>query len=144
MKKVFPADRIALVQGIVFLVSGVWPVIHMRSFEAVAGRKTDKWLVRTVGILVAVVGGALLRARTTRRITPEIALTAAGSAAGLAAIDFRYGLPGRIPRRYLLDGLMEAGFAILWLPHLMHGEPNGSDAQQETTYTEHAPVAASE
>jgi hypothetical protein len=111
-------DQIALLQGAVFLLSGVWPVVHIRSFEAVAGRKTDKWLVRTVGLLVAVIGYVLLRARSSRRITPEVAALAAGSAGGLAAIDFVYGTRGTIPRRYLLDGLMETAFVLLWLPHL--------------------------
>lgn len=29
----------------VWIASGLWPIVHMRSFEAVAGRKRDKWLV---------------------------------------------------------------------------------------------------
>jgi hypothetical protein len=111
-------ERLALVQGLIFVVSGIWPVLHMRSFEAVAGSKTDNWLVRTVGILVAVTGFVLLKARASERLTPEVQMLGAGTAAGLAAIDAVYGVPGVIPRRYLLDGIMEAGFVALWWPHL--------------------------
>jgi hypothetical protein len=126
-KKLLSAGRIALLQGSVFLVSGVWPVLHMRSFEAVAGRKTDKWLVKTVGLLVAVAGAVLLRARSAGRISPDVAAMAAGSAGGLAAIDFVYGTRGVIPRRYLLDGLMELAFALSWLPHLLSGVSNDDE-----------------
>ncbi len=35
-------------------VGGLWPLLHMRSFEQVLGPKTDRWLVRTVaGLMLA-------------------------------------------------------------------------------------------
>ena len=33
-------------QGALYVVTGVWPLLHMASFEAVTGPKTDDWLVR--------------------------------------------------------------------------------------------------
>lgn len=39
-------------QGIYYVASGLWPLLHMRSFEAVTGPKRDKWLVNTVGALI--------------------------------------------------------------------------------------------
>src|SRR4051812_31621926 len=38
-------------QGIYYLLTGVWPLVGMATFEFVSGTKTDKWLVNTVGVL---------------------------------------------------------------------------------------------
>ena len=112
-------DRIArataLGQGVFYLATGVWPLLHMGSFEAVTGPKTDDWLVRTVGVLVAVVGAVLVQAGRRGRVTAEIALLGAGSALGLAAIDVVYSLSGVISSIYLLDAVVELGLAALWL-----------------------------
>ena len=40
------AITLARVQGAFNLVNGLWPLIHMRSFEAVLGPKRDRWLAR--------------------------------------------------------------------------------------------------
>jgi hypothetical protein len=109
------ARRLALGQGIFFVVSGVWPILHMRSFEAVTGPKVDRWLVKTVGALITVGGGALIAAARRGRVTREIAFTGAGMAAALAAIDVWYaGMRGRISKVYLLDALVELGLAGAW------------------------------
>ena len=47
-----PARSLALAQGLCFTATGLWPLMHMPSFEAVTDPKEDKWLVRTVGVLV--------------------------------------------------------------------------------------------
>lgn len=39
---------LARLHGIFNVLNGLWPLLHMHSFEAVFGLKTDKWLVRTV------------------------------------------------------------------------------------------------
>jgi len=42
-----------------FLLTGIWPLLSMRTFEAVTGPKVDRWLVKTVGVLVAVIGSKI-------------------------------------------------------------------------------------
>lgn len=81
-----PAHRLAVAQGAFYLATGVWPLLHMRSFEAVTGEKTDDWLVETVGALLTVSGAVMMMAGLRRRVTPEIALLAAGSAGAWAAV----------------------------------------------------------
>src|SRR5919106_4031462 len=83
-------SALAMGQGLYYLATGVWPLVSMRSFEAVTGPKTDRWLVKTVGVLVGVIGAVLISAGRNRRVTTESALLAAGSAAGLAAVDTIY------------------------------------------------------
>ena len=107
-------EWLAIVQGLYYLVTGVWPLVHMPSFIAVTGPKTDLWLVRTVGVLVTVLGAVLIAASRTRRLTPEIVMLAVGSALGLAAVDLRYALAGRISAVYLADAAVELALSLLW------------------------------
>ncbi len=112
------AVRLARLQAIFYITTGVWPFVSMRSFEAVTGPKVDRWLVKTVGALVAVIGCALALASRRRQLAPEIVLVAAGSAAALATIDTVYVARRRISPVYLLDAVAEialvAGWARLW------------------------------
>ena len=107
--------QVARVQAIYFLVTGIWPLLHMRSFEWVSGPKVDRWLVKTVSVLITVIGGTIGLAARRRRITPEIELLAVGGASGLAAIDVFYVARGRIRWVYALDALGELGLAAGWL-----------------------------
>ena len=106
--------RTALAQGIYFTATGVWPLLHMASFEAVTGPKVDKWLVRTVGMLVGIVGAVLVSAAARDRVTEEIVALGIGAAAGLGAIDTIYASRGRIAPIYLADAALEALIVGAW------------------------------
>ena len=105
---------VALVHGVYFFLTGVWPVVHMRSFLALTGPKVDLWLVKTVGVIVGVIGVVLLVASYTGRVTPEVVMLAVGSAAGLGAVDVVYVSKRVMPKIYLLDGLVEAVLILAW------------------------------
>jgi hypothetical protein len=96
------------------VVTGIWPLISMRTFELVTGPKVEKWLVKTVGVLVTVIGVVLSAAARRRRVDADIALLGIGSAAGLAGIDIVYASTGRISKVYLLDALVEALLIASW------------------------------
>ncbi|HEV2106956.1 MAG TPA: hypothetical protein VGR16_01690, partial [Thermomicrobiales bacterium] len=96
--------RVAVAQGGYYLITGIWPLLHMRSFEAISGPKTDRWLVKTAGVLITAIGATLLIAdRRERAATPEATVLATGSALGLTAIDVIYASKRRISPVYLLD-----------------------------------------
>ena len=40
--------------GVANLVGGLWPLLHISSFEMVFGPKADRWLVKTVAGLLMV------------------------------------------------------------------------------------------
>ena len=119
------AERLALAQGAFYVATGVWPLVSIRTFEAVTGPKVDRWLVKTVGALVTVIGGVLVAAGSQRRVTPEIASLAGGSAVALASIDAVYVAKGRISPIYLLDAIVELPLAVAW--GLLRSEADGSD-----------------
>jgi len=119
------AVRLARLQAIFYIATGVWPFISMRTFEGVTGPKVDRWLVKTVGALVAVIGCALGLASRRRQLAPEVVLVAAGSAAALAAIDTIYVAKRRISPVYLLDALAELALVSGWT-RLWWQSPRGS------------------
>ncbi len=105
----------ARTQGGYFLATGLWPIVHMRSFEAVTGKKADRWLVKCVGALVATIGAGLLGASSQSRLTPELVGIAVASGASLALIESIYVARGRISPVYLFDAAVEAAMVIGWL-----------------------------
>lgn len=111
-----PAAILALVQGGFYAATGLWALVDLGSFMAVTGPKTDHWLVKTVGILVTVIGAVLLLAWRSRRVTPEVVLLAVGSALSLAAIDIVYVANRTISPIYLLDAAAEVALAVAWIP----------------------------
>ncbi len=108
-------SRLAIGQGIFYLVTGIWPLLNMQTFQMVTGPKADRWLVKTVGVLISVVGGVLLLAGVRRDTSPEVPILATGSALGLAAIDAIYVARKRISPIYLLDSAAEIALVLAWL-----------------------------
>jgi peptidoglycan/LPS O-acetylase OafA/YrhL len=111
------AVRLARLQAAYYIATGLLPFVSMRAFETITGPKTDRWLVKTVGLLVTVIGGALGLAARRRRVAPEVVLVAAGSAGALAAIDIVYVAKRRSSPVYLLDAVVEIGLFAGWLRH---------------------------
>ena len=109
-----PAVRLARLQAGFYIATGIWPIVSIRSFEAVTGPKVDRWLVKTVGLLVAIIGSALALASRRRAFPPEVVLVAAASAGALATIDTVYVAKRRISPVYLLDAVTEIALAAAW------------------------------
>jgi hypothetical protein len=110
---------LGMIQAGYFFLTGVWPLVHIQSFMAVTGPKTDIWLVKCVGVLVGVIGIVVGLATWHDRIETEIILLAIGSAAGLMAVDVIYVLKRVIAKVYLIDAAAElvliAGWIVLWI-----------------------------
>ena len=106
---------VALLQGSYYVLTGVWPLLHLRSFLRVTGPKTDVWLVHTVGSLIALIGATLLAAAVQDRFVPALVVLGAGSCAVLAAVDVVFVLRRTISRIYLLDAVPELGLLACWI-----------------------------
>ncbi|MDQ0674683.1 hypothetical protein QFZ36_002244 [Pseudarthrobacter siccitolerans] len=107
--------NLARLQGGFNVINGLWPLVHMRSFEAVSGAKTDKWLVRTVSGLLITIGVEQLRAAARSGSDRSARRLGIGTAATLAAIDLIYVGKGRISKIYLLDAVVEILILQGWL-----------------------------
>ena len=106
---------VALVQGIYFFVTGIWPLLHMKSFLKVTGPKTDLWLVKTVGVILAVIGVVLIVAQVNGEINSSIILLAIGSGLGLAIVEFVYVAKRVISPIYLGDAFAELILIAWWV-----------------------------
>ncbi|MFI6485772.1 hypothetical protein ACIBH1_48265 [Nonomuraea sp. NPDC050663] len=96
------------------IVGGAWPLLHMRSFEAVLGPKTDRWLVRTVAGLLIGVGWSQVRAAQTPEGVRHARRIGLATASTLLAIDLVYVPLGRLRPTYLLDAAAEAAWIRAW------------------------------
>jgi hypothetical protein len=107
--------RCAIGQAAYFLVTGIWPLVDIRSFERITGPKLERWLVKTAGALLTVEGAVIGLAAWRRRLTSEVELLAVGSALGLAVIDVVYVARRRIRPVYLLDAAVQLSLIVGWV-----------------------------
>jgi hypothetical protein len=61
------ASSLALVRGAANLAGGLWPLVHLDSFEMIFGPKVDRWLVKAVSGLLIVNGWCKCRAAARMR-----------------------------------------------------------------------------
>lgn len=47
-------------QGLYYCFTGLWALLSMRTFEKVTGPKNDHWLVKIIGLMLVVIGLALI------------------------------------------------------------------------------------
>jgi hypothetical protein len=126
------------VQGVYYFVTGVWPLVSIRTFIAITGEKTDNWtgadidhwLVKTAGVLITAISAALLVGAYRRTQSIELAVLAMGAAAGLTAIDVFYTWRGVILPVYLLDAALEVPLIVAWLVALYPRSNQARKAQQ--------------
>jgi hypothetical protein len=82
------SPRIApLSQGIFYIASGLWPIVHFRSFEKAAGPRYDRRLMKALGGLTAVLGATLVAGSFERKSSTALRVLGIGSAIALAAAD---------------------------------------------------------
>ena len=106
--------RVALAQGLFYIATGLWPIASIASFEAVTGRKRERWLVKAMGGLIAAVGAALV-VGSRERGSRAVRALGIGSAAALGAADVVYATKRRISRVYLADAAVEGATIIAWI-----------------------------
>ncbi|GAA0400699.1 hypothetical protein GCM10009530_60680 [Microbispora corallina] len=105
------AAALARAHGLFNIAGGMWPLLHVESFEKVFGPKTDRWLERTVAGLLVGIGWTQLRGASTPEGVEQARRIGMATAGTLLAIDLTYVPIGRIRPTYLLDAAAEA----LWL-----------------------------
>jgi hypothetical protein len=105
---------LARAHGVANLAGGLWPLLHLRSFEMVFGPKTDRWLVKTVAGLLIVNGITQLATSSSAGSMRQARRLGVGTAAVLAAVDLIYVPAGRISKTYLVDAAVEVAWIMAW------------------------------
>jgi hypothetical protein len=87
----------------------------MNTFLKVTGPKTDLWLVKTVGIILAIIGAVLSFGYISAQINSSVVFLAIGSALSLAIVEFVYVVKRVISPIYLADAVIELAILAWWL-----------------------------
>jgi hypothetical protein len=103
-----------LIQAFYIFITAVWPLVHIESFMAVTGPKTDVWLVKTVGALLIPISLCMLvHWLMSIRALPVVVL-GMGTSIAFICIDFYYALNDVISDIYLADGILQILFLMGW------------------------------
>ncbi|MBV8531843.1 MAG: hypothetical protein JO104_11030 [Candidatus Eremiobacteraeota bacterium] len=94
-------------QGAYYCITGVSPLLSMRFFEAVTGKKTDRWLVQMVGLLASSIGLSLFVGSRARRSESSAVALSIAAAISFASIDVVHSFRRRISPIYLADAAIE-------------------------------------
>jgi hypothetical protein len=100
---------IATLQGAYYILIGLWPIIDITSFEKVFGNKTDNWLVKMTGLILAVIGFVLIS-------SPDDTYRLLGMliAAAIAIVDIVYTVKNALPLVYIGDAVIQIVFFAVW------------------------------
>jgi hypothetical protein len=98
--------RLTRAQGWYYLIGGLWPFVHFRSFQAVAGPKPDRFQTEVTSALFAASGAAIVVGARH----PLGRVLACLSALGVAGVNWRHRHSVR-PLFYAESG-MEVMFAL--------------------------------
>lgn len=82
----------------------------MKSFERITGEKSDKWLVRTVSLMIVCSGVIFITYNTSK----EALTLAIMNATALMMIDLIYVTKKVISKVYLLDAAVELAFIVIY------------------------------
>ncbi len=125
-------------QGAYYFLTGVWPLISIRTFQMVTGIKTDNlptgleadhWLVMGMSVLITSIGLTLLVAAWRHNRSLEIAVLALGGAIGLTAIDVVYVARQVIAPIYLVDAAIQIPLITAWIVASLSGGLSKSSDQ---------------
>lgn len=122
------AAALARAHGLFNIAGGLWPLLHLPSFEKVFGAKTDRWLERTVAGLLVGIGWTQIRAASTPGGADHARRLGMATAATLLAVDLAYVPTGRIRPTYLLDAAAEAMWLRAWQARAVRPEPASTRA----------------
>ena len=105
---------ILIVQSIYYLLTGLWPLLHIRSFMELTGYKTDTWLVKTVAVLTISMSLTFMTDLLSKEFSTAIAVLSVTSSLGFLLIDSHYALSEVISPVYLADAAVQLVFICWW------------------------------
>ncbi|MFN2588783.1 MAG: hypothetical protein ABR613_11800 [Actinomycetota bacterium] len=115
MGRTFSERDLAKAQGLFNVLGGLWPIVSLRSFEWVYGKKNDIFLQKTVGGLLFSIGVTQLAAADSPKEMPAVRRLGLATAATLLAIDLVYIPRGEMRWTYWQDALCELGWIAAWM-----------------------------
>jgi hypothetical protein len=104
------------VMGGYYIVTGLWPLLSIVTFQMFTGVKKDTWLVRMVGLLALSIGVTLAYSGLfVVTVHPEVIVLSLLSSLSFILIDVIYVMNKTIPKIYLGDAAVEIFFFLYFL-----------------------------
>src|SRR5260370_39961043 len=103
-----------LAQGLYYILSSIWPLVGLASYQDVTGHIADAWHVEVMCAMLLVIGGTLCLAAYRKMGTPEVLFLAFGSALGMTAVDIHL-LTRGFSALYFVDALLEVALVAFWV-----------------------------
>jgi hypothetical protein len=104
-----------IIQTAYYLVTAIWPLVHIQSFMAVSGPKTDIWLVKTVAVLLVAISLCFITHLLFTGNRWPVSILAISCCLGFLFIDCYYSFNGVISSIYLLDAGAQIILLALWM-----------------------------
>jgi len=120
---------IPLIQAVYFLITAVWPLVHLTSFLAVTGDKKEIWLLETVSILLLPYCLILIHLAFTSENNVIMPIAALLSSLGLGVIEIYYFLNGTIKWVYAVDSILQFIFVFYWILYIYNRRHSSSPRQ---------------
>lgn len=120
MRTHFHTRLLSFSHALYLLFGGGWPLLHLKSFEAVTGPKHDEFLVRTVALLLILVGSILLGQRKAVVESSAVQL-AMGTSFILGTVAIVSAAGGWVWKVYFIDGTIHLLFVLAWAFLLFRG-----------------------
>ncbi len=100
-------------QAAYYCGSGLAPLLSMRLFEAITGKKRDRWLVQMVGLLAISIGASLWTSASAEDPDGGAIVLSTTAALAFAGIDVVHACRRRISPIYLADAAVELSIVAL-------------------------------
>jgi hypothetical protein len=98
-----------------YLLTGLWPLLHMSSFMEITENTTDPLLVKTIGILLVCAAITFLISLYNNENSAAVVFLSVSSAIGLLSIDIYYNLTDEISTLYLIDAALQLILLEAWI-----------------------------
>jgi hypothetical protein len=115
MASLLKSTDVARAQALFNILGGAWPIVNLRSFEWIYGRKRDVFLQKTMGGLLFAVGCVQLASADSPEEIGLVRRLGIATAFTLLAIDLVYIPKGEMRWTYWQDALCEVGWIAAWM-----------------------------
>ena len=105
---------LVVIQGSYYMVTALWPLIHIESYMALVGPITDIWLAKTVATMVIAIAITMFYHLSLRTDHRPLVLLGMSSSLAFVYTDMYYTTKGTLSYIYLLDAAAEFLFLVVW------------------------------
>ena len=117
-----PGMPVLLIQGWYYLIFGLWVAVGLATIQSHTFPEpgfSQFWMLRVIGVAVAIVGVFLIRASRRKSARSIFTALVIATPTLLAAGEIVAMLNSKLPPTFMIDSVMELGFLVWWVFAIM-------------------------